>query len=121
LIAWAKHNGENIGTVLRTSDWAKPLGIIAEQTRSGGFKARAAHAKTPDAFNVVMQMTLEEYRYFIYWYEEIDRRGVYTFAYPKIDDNSGELVEYAFAENSEMNVNNISGDIVEVKMAWRKA
>jgi hypothetical protein len=121
MVEWPSYNNKSIGTVTRSSGWSKSLGIIADQTRSGKFKVRAAHTREPDQFAIVMRMTLPEYRALITWFETIDRKGVHTFAYPKIDDNTGVLAEYAFAEGTGMDINNISGDIVEIKMSWRKA
>ena len=39
-------------------------------------------------------MTLEEYLVFNNWWKNINRRGFYSFAYPRINDKTGTLEEY---------------------------
>jgi hypothetical protein len=121
MIAWPTLNGKRIGTVLRSSSWDTSPGIIADETRSGKPKRRAAHIKTPDSFSVTMHMTLEEYRVFDAWWENTDRKGVYAFAYPKINDNTGETAEYEFAPGSAIGVKNTSALNLEISMSWQEA
>jgi len=118
MIAWPLHNGKLIGRVLRSSSWETLPGIIADETRSGKRKVRMAHIKTPDVFSIVMHMTLPEYRAFMIWWENVCRKGVYTFAYPKINDNTGLLIEYQFDPESNISKSNTSGDNLEVSMVW---
>lgn len=118
MIAWATLNGKSIGTVLRTSTWDTAPGIIADQTRSGKLKVRINHINMPDEFNIVMHMTLPEYRVFKNWWENICRKGFYTFAYPKINDNTGIMVEYQFSPDSRITIQNTSGNNLEIDMHW---
>jgi hypothetical protein len=121
MIAWPSYNGKPIGKVLRSSSWNTPAGIIADQTRGGKFKVRAGHIAIPDAFNIVMHMTLPEYRIFMEWWKYACRKGLYTFAYPKIDDNSGIFAEYQFSPDSNPSVQNTSADNLEISMSWMEA
>jgi hypothetical protein len=121
MIPWPTLNGKLIGTALTSSSWGAAPGIIADQTRSGKLKVRADHIKTPDPFTIVMHMTLEEYRVFDIWWNNTDRRGVYTFAYPKINDITGEQVEYQFVPESAIGIKNTSALNVEVSMNWQEA
>jgi hypothetical protein len=118
MIAWPTYNGKPVGKVLASSSWDTSLGIIADQTRSGKFKTRPNHIHIPDGFNIVMYMTLPEYRVFKNWWSNICRKGVYTFAYPQINDNTGELVEYQFAPSTNIGIKNTSGDNLEIAMQW---
>jgi hypothetical protein len=117
-ITWPVFNGKPAGTVLRSSSWNTVPGFIADQTRSGKFKTRISHIHAPDEFNVLMHMTLPEYRVFNNWWRNSCRKGVYTFAYPKINDNTGVLAEYQFCSNSRLSVKNTSGDNLEISMQW---
>jgi hypothetical protein len=120
VISWPTLNGKLVGTALRSSSWSSSSGVIADETRSGKPKVRANHIKTPDAFTIIMHMTLEEYRVFDNWWKNINRKGVYTFSYPKIDDNTGEQVEYQFVPNTGPGTKNTSALNVEVSMNWQE-
>jgi len=120
-VNWATLNDKRIGTVLNSSSWDTPLGIIADQTRSGKFKTRPNHIHAPKTFSITMHMTLEEYRVFRYWYENVCRKGAYTFTYPVINDNSGLLVEYQFAPDSSIGIKNTSALNLELTMSWMEA
>jgi hypothetical protein len=67
-----------------------------------------------------MHMTLDEYRVFKAWWINTDRKGVYTFAFPRIDDNTGETVEYQFVPNADISVNNTSAINLEITMQWQE-
>jgi len=121
MIAWPSINGKPVGTVLRTSTWDTSPGIIADRTRSGKFKVRANHVKTPDGFSIVMHMMLSEYRVFTEWWKNICRRGLFTFGYPKINDNTGVLVEYQFAPDTGIKIQNTSALNLEISMQWMEA
>jgi hypothetical protein len=97
------------------------MGVIADQTRSGKYVTRLAHVKKPKTFSITMHMTLPEYREFELWFEYDCRKGLFPFAYPKINDNTGVLKAYQFAPDSEIGTNNTSGDNLEVSMAWMEA
>ena len=118
MIAWAVLNGKYVGKVLRASSWDASLGIIADETRSGKLKIRAAHIKKPNAFNIVMHMTLAEYRVFMDWFDNSCRKGLYSFAYPKINDNTGILLQYQFDPESRIYKKNTSADNLEIEMNW---
>jgi hypothetical protein len=68
-----------------------------------------------------MHMTLDEYRVFDVWWKTVCRRGAYTFAYPKINDDTGILVEYQFAPESSIGVSNTSALNLEITMSWMEA
>jgi hypothetical protein len=121
MIPWPTLNGKLIGTVLDTSSWGSNTGVIADPTLSGKLKVRANHIKTPDPFTIVMHMTLEEYRVFVEWWNNTDRRGVYTFAYPKINDITGDQVEYQVVPESVIGVKPTSALNVEISMNWQEA
>jgi hypothetical protein len=121
MIAWPTYNGGLIGRVLRSTTWDSKPGVISDETRSGKRKVRAAHYKLPDEFSVVMHMTLPEYREFMSWWNNTCRKGLYTFAYPKINDNTGILAEYQFDPDSAIKIQNTSGDNLEISMNWMEA
>ena len=121
MIAWPTLNGKLVGRVLRSSSWETAPVFISDQTRSGKLKVRATHVKIPDGFSIIMHMTLPEYRVFRAWWKNTCRKGVYTFAYPRVDDNTGELVEYQFEPDASPSVLNTSGDNLEVTMRWLEA
>jgi hypothetical protein len=121
MIPWPTLNDKLVGTVLRSSSWGTNPGIIADETLSGKLTVRAAHIKKPDPFNIVMFMTLEEYRVFTAWWDNTDRRGVYTFSYPKINDNTGELKEYQFTPGSNISIKNTQALCLEISMNWQEA
>jgi len=121
MIAWPTLNGKRIGRVLRSSSWESAPGFISDKTRSGKFKVRASSIYTPDGFSITMHMTLQEYRIFGIWWETVCRKGVYTFGYPKIDDNTEVFVEYQFAPESKIGKSNTSGDNLEITMNWMEA
>jgi hypothetical protein len=107
-----------VGLVLRSSSWDTASGFISDQTRSGKYKVRANHISAPDEFNIVMHMTLTEYLVFDVWWKTACRRGVYSFAYPKINDNTGILVEYQFAPDTKPAITNTSANNLEITMNW---
>jgi hypothetical protein len=105
--------------VLRDTSWDLPQGFIAEQTRSGSRKVRAANTEEPDSFSVVLQFpTVSDYQIFKTWYEVTDRRGTLSFSFPDIDNNSGILKEYRFADGGAPQGNNVAGEIIKVSMKW---
>jgi hypothetical protein len=120
MIPWPTLNGMLVGTPLKPSSWGASPAVISDQTLSGKLKVRAAHIKAANPFAVIMHMTLEEYRVFTEWWNNTDRRGVYTFAYPKINDNTGEYREYQFAPESTIGIKNTSALNVEVSMNWQE-
>jgi hypothetical protein len=114
-IAWPDGVNQKI---LRSTKWELPLGLISDMTRSGKSKRRAALTLTPVSFNVTMNMTLDEYRIFENWYNNTCRRGVFSFLFPKINDNTDDLAEYRIV--SALEISNISGDILEISMGWEQ-
>jgi len=121
MTAWPALNGNRVGRVLRSSSWDAAPGFIADQTRSGKYKARANHIHAPDEFKITMHMTLPEYRAFDIWWRTVCRKGVHSFAYPKINDNTGVLAEYRFAPEAKIEISNTSGDNLEITMTWTEA
>jgi hypothetical protein len=65
-----------------------------------------------------MRIPLGEYRILEDWYINTTRKGVFSFGFPKINDNTGEITEYRFAPESRIVVSNPGGLIVEVSMEW---
>ena len=120
-VSWPEYNGKRVGTVLRSSNWTTPLGIIADQTRSGKFLTRLAHVKKPKVFNIVMHMTLPEKRVFEDWLERICRKGYFPFLFPKIDDNTGVMKAYQFAPDTDLTYVNTGADNLEASMVWMEA
>jgi hypothetical protein len=104
--------------VLRDTTWKLPSGVIADPTLSGKYKIRAGHASEPKSFSVAMNIPLEEYRILESWYIGATRKGVLSFGFPKINDNSGVIVEYRFAPGSGISVSNPGALILNVRMEW---
>jgi hypothetical protein len=120
-MSWpANLQGRLVGSIQRPSTWNNPLGVIADQTRSGDFITRPNHVKTPRRINVVIQFTYDDYLIFDNWYENTIRRGVYSFLYPKLNLKEGPLTEYCFNADSDPDYGNPDGDIIEVKMVWQE-
>jgi hypothetical protein len=103
---------------LQDTTWELPSGTIADKTRSGKYKVRAGHASAPKSFNVTIRMYLGEYRILEDWYVNTTRKGVLSFGFPKLNDNSGVITEYRFAPNSTISVSNPGALVVEVSMEW---
>jgi hypothetical protein len=120
-VNWPKYEGKLIGTVFRSSTWNMPLKIIADQTRSGKYTTRLAHIKRPKTFNIVMHMTLPEYRIFKDWFVRVCREGLYAFEYPIVDDNTGVMKAYQFDPNTDPSISNTGADNMEVSMVWMEA
>jgi hypothetical protein len=104
--------------VLRDTTWNLPSGTIADPTRSGKYKVRAGHASQPKSFVVTMNIPLAEYRILENWYINTTRKGVFSFGFPKINDNTGVIVEYRFAPGSKISVSNPGALILNIKMEW---
>lgn len=121
MVGWPTLNNRPIGKVLRSSSWETTPAVIADETRSGKFITRISHVSTPDCFNITMHMTLEEYRVFRSWWINVCRRGYFTFGYPKIDDNTGEIIEYQFEPKSKIGKINTSANNLEITMNWLEA
>jgi hypothetical protein len=107
--------------VLRDTTWELPSGTIADQTRSGKYKVRAGYASAPGLLRVMMRIPLEEYRILEDWYITVTRKGVFSFRFPKINDNSGVITEYRFNPGSSLSVSNPGGLILDVSMEWLEA
>jgi len=121
MISWPTLNGKRIGTVLNSSSWESTPAVIADETRSGKLITRIGNTKTPDSFNVVMHMTLEEYRVFNSWWINVCRRSFFSFGYPKIDDDTGEIKEYKFDPKARIGKKNTSANNLEITMTWLEA
>jgi hypothetical protein len=121
MISWPQLNGKPVGRVLRSSTWDTSPGIIADQTRSGKYKVRANHVFTPDAFKIEMHMTLAEYRVFDSWWRTVCRKGLFTFGYPKINDDTKAVVEYQFVPDSNPSIVNTSAYNLQITMEWMEA
>jgi len=121
MINWPSLNGKRIGTVLNSSSWDSTPAVIAEETRSGKLITRIGRVKTPDGFNITMHMTLEEYRIFNRWWVNVCRRGFFSFGFPKIDDDTGEIMEYKFDPKSKIGKKNTSANNLEITMVWLEA
>jgi hypothetical protein len=118
MVGWPKGVRQK---VLRDTTWELPSGTIADETRSGKYKVRAGHAMVSKPFKVMMRIPLEEYRIFEDWYIAVTRKGVFSFGFPKINDNSGVITEYRFNPGSSLSVSNPGGLILEVSMEWLEA
>jgi hypothetical protein len=107
--------------VLRSSSWGISPGVIADQTRSGKYKIRAAHRQKPVPFSVVFHMKETEYQLFLTWFNNDCQKGAVTFGFPRIDAKNGPITEYRFSPDSSIQVTNPSGDILEIQMGWETA
>ena len=115
MIAWA--NGVNT-KVRRGSSGQVPVGVLADKTRCGRKKTRPANQLEPKSFNVEMLFSLEEFRRFRDWFDVACMRGAISFAFPRIDDNTGDMVEYRFVPNTSYSWSNETGRLVKVSMQW---
>jgi hypothetical protein len=66
-------------------------------------------------------MYLDEYRIFESWYDNTTRKGLFTFGFPKINDNTGTVTEYRFTPGTRPAVSNPGGLVVDVSMQWEEA
>ena len=106
--------------IYRDTDWDIPMGIIADQTRSGKRKIRAAHSSAPNVFNVVMRFSVAEYRVFLDWFKNDLRKGALPFLFPKIDSEGGENAVYIFSPDSTPHFSNPSGKVIEARFVWEE-
>jgi hypothetical protein len=63
-------------------------------------------------------MYLDEYRIFENWYIYTTRKGVFSFGFPKINDDSGVITEYLFNPGSKPSISNPGGLVTDVSMEW---
>ncbi len=116
MVNWPTHSdGSLIGSILRQTTGELSLNVISDQTRSGKSKTRMGHAQSPDSLNVVFLFNLTEWHLFKAWYRTTLKSGVETFAYPIIDDNTGEMAEYRIVSKPAWS--NISGDILQISFS----
>jgi hypothetical protein len=104
--------------VLNDATWDLPSGTIADKTLSGKYKVRAGNTSAPKPFNVTIRMYLAEYRIFENWYINVTRKGLLSFAFPKINDNSNIIKEYRFVPGSAPAISTPGGLVVDVRMEW---
>jgi hypothetical protein len=107
-------------TVLRSSKWDFSMGFIADKTRSGKEKRRAALYMAPDVYTVTVRMSLGEYHIFIEWFKIDCLKGLLSFGFPKIDDAAGALTEYRFSPDSKISLSNPAGQALDVSMVWEE-
>lgn len=115
MIAWVENVNKKI---LRQSSWENPVGIIADETRSGKRKIRRAHSIEPLTFLIIMHFSHTEYILFQEWFHYALQKGAETFQFPQIDGIGNTLKEYRFAPNSKLQFNNLTGKIIEAKFTW---
>lgn len=118
MIAWPA--GVN-ARARRGTSGQSPVGVKADETRCGRKKTRPSSQLAPKTFDVQMVFTLEEFRLFRAWFDGPCMRGAMSFAFPRIDDDTGDPVEYRFAAGSSWSWSNESGRIVRVTMQWEEA
>lgn len=118
MIAWPE--GVNKKARRNGTNWDLPNGVIEDKTRSGKKKRRLATSFEKSAFSVSFIFTLKEYRIFKVWWKDVCRFGFYSFAFPCVDDNTGELKEYRFIAGSRPKEINESGDKITVQMEWEE-
>jgi hypothetical protein len=63
-------------------------------------------------------MTEPEYQLFANWWENSCCQGAVSFAFPRVDAKNGILTEYRFSPDQDIQVTNVSGDILELQMRW---
>jgi hypothetical protein len=103
--------------VLRDTNGDLAQGFIAEKTRSGARKVRAANTVEPDSHSVTIQFdSVADYQTFKTWFEVTDRRGALSFAFPEIDNTGGAAKEYCFADGGTPKWSNPAGQIIKVTM-----
>jgi hypothetical protein len=102
------------------TSWELAGGVVADETRSGKQKRRAANAFDADSFTVKMEFTLEEYRVLRNWWKNTLRRGVNHFRFPVVDDNTGEMRVYRFTSDFRLPVSNPDTDMVSISMQWEE-
>lgn len=108
-------------TILRETQWETPVEVLADQTRCGRKKRRPTAQLTPPTFSVVLRFpTLQDKRIFETWFEEYLYHGALSFTHPKIDDTTGQMVEYAFKEGTSISWTNVSGHITQASMTWEE-
>lgn len=106
--------------VRKETTWNIPVSVVADATRCGRKKRRGSLTMQPTSFAVKMLMTQTEYVAFMDWFINDLKGGVLTFGYPQIDTTNGNIVEYAFEQDSKISVSNPSGKMLEVNMQWEE-
>ena len=118
MVSWA--SGVN-KTILRSgSSWNEVEGFIEDESLSGKTKRRIAHSMGKRVFSVTMRFTPTEYNTFTQWYNDVCKRGVFSFAFPKIDKTSQGDAEYRFAKGGQPSYSNLSGNMIECSMTWEE-
>lgn len=119
VVSW----NENVNTrVLRSgTSWSEPAVFIEDETRSGKRKRRLLASCEKRQFSVSMRFSMTEYEYFIDWYNKTTLKGVYAFAFPKIDSlDKGVMGVYRFTSDGLPSYNNNSGILIDVSMKWEE-
>lgn len=101
-----------------------PTGFIADDTRAGTRKVRAANTSEPNSFSVTLRFrTLADYKKFDHWYNVTDRKGVFAFIFRdlKTRRSDGETSVYRFSDGGAPNASNPMGEVVDVSMQWEEA
>lgn len=109
--------------VLRETNWRESQGFLADTTRSGARKVRASNTAEKTNYSVKLRFpTLEDYKYFITWYNDTDKKGLFPFRFRDLQDveSSGKEKVYVFKESTGINITNVAGHIIDVSMEWQE-
>lgn len=97
-----------------------PVGFVEDMTRSGKAKRRLANTQQKRTFTVKFRFDMTEYSYFVSWYNNDIRKGLFSFGFPQIDSTGTTIKEYRISANGSPKVSNPSGDMVDVTMEWEE-
>ena len=109
--------------VLRSTGWQMPTGFLADETRAGTRKVRAANTSEPNSFSVTLRFpTLADYKTFDHWYNVTDRKGVFAFNFRNLKTMKSERAYsvYRFSSEAAPNASNPMGEVVDVSMQWEE-
>lgn len=116
---WA--TGVNTRVLRDGSNWTETVGFIEDKTMSGKRKRRLAYYSEKRPFTVKMRFTFDEYLIFRNWYENVLKKGFFSFYFPKIDEpSSNTLGRYRFVADGKPQFSNPSGKLVDATMKWEE-
>ena len=103
------------------TSWNEPVRFIEDETRSGKRKRRLLASCEKRQFSVAMRLNMTEYEYFIDWFKNTTKSGVYAFYFPLIDSENKNIVGiYRFKNDGLPSYSNSTGRLVDVSMVWEE-
>lgn len=118
-VAWA--DGVNKKVRRSGTSWNDQCGFVEDETRSGKTKRRLSHTMEKRKFSVSFLFDYSEYVIFKQWFNDVTKKGFYSFMFPQIDVlGGGADTEYRFVSDGAPKYSNPNGSKIEVSMDWEE-